>query len=62
MKEVIPFIHIFCTSEDVNNLSYQIGLRDALNEVILPKLRGIIQSLVVLVDKHKGDVILGRTH
>lgn len=62
MAHVIPFIHILCTSEDVNNLSYQAELRNAINEVILPQFRGIIQSLIVLVDEYKESAILGRTH
>jgi len=59
---LVPYIHMFCTSEDVNNIAYQIGLRDATNQVILPKLRWVIIPLLDFVEKHKSDGILWRTH
>ena len=62
LDRAIPFIHILCTSEDVNNISYQVNLRDAVDRVMLPKLRGIIQPLVAFADEYKADPILGRTH
>jgi adenylosuccinate lyase len=53
---------MLCTSEDVNNIVYQVSLRNATNDVILSKLRAILQPLVALIDAYKSDAILGRTH
>lgn len=62
VERLIPSTHMLCTSEDVNNIAYQVNLRNAVNDIILPKLRAIIQPLIELVDAHKSDAILGRTH
>ena len=38
LKEISEFIHFGCTSEDINNLSYALMLRDGRNEVLLPAI------------------------
>lgn len=35
-------IHFCCTSEDINNLSYSLMLRDSLQHVIFPELNKIL--------------------
>ena len=35
---VLEFIHFGCTSEDINNLSYALMLKDGVNNVILPEI------------------------
>ena len=62
LDHLIPYIHILCTSEDVNNIAYQVNLRNTTNDIMLPKLRGIIQPLLKLVNTHKSDTVLWRTH
>ena len=37
------FIHFACTSEDINNLSYALMLRDARQRVLLPAMRELTQ-------------------
>ena len=39
-------IHFCCTSEDINNLSYGLMLRDSLKDVIVPKLNGLLNDLI----------------
>ena len=39
------FVHFACTSEDINNLSYALMLRDALDAVVLPSLDTVIAAV-----------------
>jgi adenylosuccinate lyase len=56
------FIHFACTSEDINNLSYALMLRDARDEVMLPALQAIIARLRELAHQHADVAMLSRTH
>jgi adenylosuccinate lyase len=56
------FVHIYCTSEDINNIAYHSMLRDAMNNVMLPKLRWIISNFSWLVEKYKSEPMMWRTH
>src|SRR5690348_10953287 len=39
LKQAKEFVHFACTSEDINNLSWALMLRDAREHVLLPELR-----------------------
>ena len=41
----LAFIHFACTSEDINNLSYSVMLREARDESILKSMDAIISDL-----------------
>jgi len=56
------FIHIYCTSEDINNIAYHSMLRDAVNNIMLPKLRWIISNFSTLAEKYKDSPMMWRTH
>lgn len=56
------FIHIYCTSEDINNIAYHSMLRDAMNNVMLPKLRWIMSKFSNLAEKYKDAPMMARTH
>ena len=45
------FLHFSCTSEDINNLSYALMLRDSLQILIFPKIEEIINELTVMSEK-----------
>ena len=55
------FIHFACTSEDINNLSHAIMLRDGLS-VVLPVMRRIVSALVDLSEDNAALPMLSRTH
>ena len=55
-------VHIFCTSEDINNLSYAITVRDAVEAVWLPAARGVAEDLAALAHEHAAVPMLARTH
>lgn len=56
------FIHFGLTSQDINNTSIPLSLRDALNEVILPKLEEVLSIIFSKVDEYIGIPMLSRTH
>ncbi len=62
ISKVSEFFHFACTSEDINNLSYALMLRMAREQVILPGMHELIQSIHDLTI-HTADVsMLARTH
>ncbi|MDE2272298.1 MAG: adenylosuccinate lyase [Xanthomonadaceae bacterium] len=56
------FVHFACTSEDINNLSYALMLRDARDAVLLPELDKTIGKLRELAHAHAAVPMLSRTH
>ena len=62
LKNISQFIHFACTSEDINNLSYALMLKDAGESILVPKL----QQLVTILEKMSADYssipMLSRTH
>ena len=58
---VTPFIHFACTSEDINNVSYALMMKGALDNVILPKLDSIISVLNEHASKYVNEPMLART-
>ncbi|MGO1739020.1 MAG: adenylosuccinate lyase [Actinomycetaceae bacterium] len=55
-------VHIFCTSEDVNNLSYALTVRDAVVDVWLPAAAAVTDQLAELALAHAEVPMLARTH
>src|SRR5690625_1377211 len=58
----LEFVHFACTSEDINNLSYALMLRDAREQVLLPQLQTVIAMLRDLAHEHSDVPMLSRTH
>jgi adenylosuccinate lyase len=58
----LEFIHFACTSEDINNLSYALMLRDSRDRVMLARLDEIIDVVRGLAKRHAGVPMLSRTH
>ncbi len=58
----LEFIHFACTSEDINNLSHALMLKDARAAVMLPALSGIITRLRQLAHQLADLPMLCRTH
>ena len=55
------FVHFACTSEDINNLSYALMLKEA-REALLPQLAKLIQRLKDLAHVHAETPMMARTH
>ena len=62
LDAISELTHFACTSEDINNLSYAITVRDAVRDVWLPKYRAVIETIEALARKHRDASMLSRTH
>ncbi|MCP1376097.1 adenylosuccinate lyase [Dyella lutea] len=62
LAQAKEFVHFACTSEDINNLSYALMLRDARTQVLLPAFDKIIATLRTLAHTHAALPMLSRTH
>ncbi len=62
LEAVSEFIHFACTSEDINNLSYALMLREARAQALLPQMDEIIDAIRALAHEHAAQPMLSRTH
>jgi len=62
LGRVAELVHFACTSEDINNLSVAITVRDAVRGVWLPKLDGLLERLEALARETADASMLARTH
>ena len=62
ISAVNEFIHFACTSEDINNLSHALMLRQARDEVLLPKLGEIATKLQQMAHELAAVPMMSRTH
>ena len=60
--DLLELTHFGCTSEDINNLSYAITVRDAVRNVWLPKAEAMLVKLTELAHKYVSNAMLSRTH
>ncbi len=58
---ISEFIHFACTSEDINNLSHALMLRDG-HRVLSDTLDSLHRQLVTLAHTHAQQPMLSRTH
>lgn len=55
-------VHFGCTSEDINNLSYGLMIRDIRNELVVPSLDDLISEIVKVAEPVIDVPMLSRTH
>ena len=55
-------MHFACTSEDINNLSHALMLRDGVTEVLLPEMQRLEAALTDLAVATAEAAMLSRTH
>ncbi len=60
-KDLIPFIHFACTSEDINNISYALMIKDAC-ESQFEELKELTDALRKYSYQWAEDAMLSRTH
>ncbi len=56
------FIHFGLTSQDINNTSVPLSIKDALNEVYYPQVEELIAQLQAYADEWKDIPMLAKTH
>ena len=62
LEAIGEFVHFACTSEDINNLSHALMLRDGMEQVICPAMNNIVDALVALAHDSAEAAMLSRTH
>ena len=62
LHAVNEFIHFACTSEDINNTSHALMLKEARDSVILPEMLKLIDALKSLAEEYRDIPLLSRTH
>src|SRR5690554_4739520 len=58
----LEFIHFGLTSQDINNTSIPLSLKEGLQEVVFPLVRELIDKLNALKSEWKDIPMLARTH
>ena len=61
-KSIHHWVHFALTSEDVNNLSYTLMWKDALNKIYIPQLKSLQSELNLLSRKYSNSPMLSMTH
>ena len=56
------FIHFGLTSQDINNTSIPLSLKDATNQQLFPAINGIIEKITELSKEWKDVSLLAKTH
>ena len=59
---LISFVHIGCTSEDINNTSYACMIKHGLQEVWLKKAKEVASTMDKWAKEHSDDAMLAHTH
>ncbi|MDH3325778.1 MAG: adenylosuccinate lyase [Gammaproteobacteria bacterium] len=62
LNAVSEFVHFACTSEDINNLSHGLMLREGRNLVIIPRIDSIIADMKKMAHEFADIPMLSRTH
>ena len=61
-EDLHELTHFAATSEDINNLSYALIIKQALTKVWLPKAKAVVDSLTELAKAYALVPMLSRTH
>lgn len=62
LGELVSFVHFGLTSEDINNTSYALMIKDFLDMVYYPKINELISYLKKLSSSYKNISFLAHTH
>ncbi|GAA1495519.1 adenylosuccinate lyase [Paeniglutamicibacter kerguelensis] len=62
IADLTALVHFGCTSEDINNLSYALGVKDAVMNVWLPAARTLVAQITAMAEESRDVPMLSRTH
>ncbi|MBV1916061.1 MAG: adenylosuccinate lyase [Pseudomonadales bacterium] len=62
LDNIKEFVHFACTSEDINNLSYALMLKDGRDQILDPQMKQIVENLRELSVEFAAIPMLSRTH
>lgn len=61
-KNLIEYVHLGCTSEDINNTAYALMIKEGFHDQILPNLEEFVELLVELAKTEATTSVLALTH
>jgi len=61
LNSITEFVHFACTSEDINNLSHALMLKNG-TALLLDQMRAVTEAIVKLAHQHAELPMLSRTH
>ena len=62
LQQYKEFIHFGLTSQDINNTAVPMSIKDALNEVYIPAIEGLIATLAAQAEEWADIPMLAKTH
>jgi adenylosuccinate lyase len=62
LAAISELIHFGCTSEDINNLSYALMIKGAVEQVWLPRATGLVDAVAAMAGDLRDVPLLSRTH
>ena len=62
LEEYKEFIHFGLTSQDINNTSVPLSIKDALDEVYYPQIQKLVDQLNAYAEEWKNIPMLAKTH
>lgn len=61
LNAVTEFVHFACTSEDINNLSHGLMLKQGTSQ-LLKSMRQVVEAIIAQAKEHAAQPMLSRTH
>lgn len=61
-RGLAELIHFCCTSEDINNLSYALMVKGAVEQVWLPRAHTVVEAVATMASDLRGVPLLAHTH
>ena len=62
LEQDSEFVHFACTSEDINNLSYALMLREGKDNFLLPNAEAVVSRMSEIARTYADVPMLSRTH
>lgn len=62
MADIVESIHFGCTSEDINNLSYSLMLKEGINRIWMAKAEEMLDLIATAADEYRNIPIVSHTH
>lgn len=62
LSQYTNFVHFACTSEDINNLAYNLMISNCMENVIIPSISELIENVKFSANNLKSISMLSHTH
>jgi adenylosuccinate lyase len=62
LAAISELVHFACTSEDINNLSYALMIKGAVEQVWLPRATALVDAIAAMARELRDVPLLARTH